>query len=450
MTNMNKQRLAVIAIATVLFSSIAGLQISPATAQPRTITVPDDYSTIQAAIGNASAGDTVYVKAGTYYCKASSFRDAIVINKSISLIGSGSGFTFIRPNWDGWQFSSSIIRVIADNVTVSGFTVDSGVYNFTFEDIPHIKYSIPAVISCISVTSNNCKILNNAIMNAASYEVIISEGKNSIISGNYITATLGSTSGSKSDEGIFFGASNGIIIGNTINNTGTAAIHLGSSASNVTVTQNTINNNGYCNYTTNPYDHRQGGIHLECTGPCRIYQNNITRNFGFGVEFDGANKSAVYSNNIASNDYGVLLANFIISNVTKSIGSQNEIYGNNFLYNSQNAVIQNPWYNSTTAITGTDVVFWDNGQNGNYWSDYQSKNPNASPIIRSNIWDTPYIMDSGNIDYHPLFNPVNITAAIELPTASPAPSVPELPTWIISLLMLAIVAVVATWKRPGK
>jgi hypothetical protein len=54
----------------------------PVKAEPKTITVPDDYPTIQEAIGNASAGDTVYVKKGTYYAP---HYQVIVIDKSLSL-----------------------------------------------------------------------------------------------------------------------------------------------------------------------------------------------------------------------------------------------------------------------------------------------------------------------------------------------------------------------------
>ena len=36
-------------------------------AEPKTIVVPDDYPTIGWAIGNASEGDTIFVKKGTYY-----------------------------------------------------------------------------------------------------------------------------------------------------------------------------------------------------------------------------------------------------------------------------------------------------------------------------------------------------------------------------------------------
>ena len=37
-----------------------------ANASSKTITVPDDYKTIQAAVANASPGDTVFVRIGSY------------------------------------------------------------------------------------------------------------------------------------------------------------------------------------------------------------------------------------------------------------------------------------------------------------------------------------------------------------------------------------------------
>ncbi|MCW4033829.1 MAG: pectinesterase family protein, partial [Candidatus Bathyarchaeota archaeon] len=82
-------------------------------AESNTIVVPDDYSTIQEAINNASDGDTVFVKAGTYY-------EALVIETSISLVGEDSASTVI----DGSNSSvTDVVQVKADNVTVSGFTI---------------------------------------------------------------------------------------------------------------------------------------------------------------------------------------------------------------------------------------------------------------------------------------------------------------------------------------
>src|SRR3989304_8357406 len=50
-------------------------------ADSKTIFVPDDYQTISAAVGNASDGDTIFVKSGTYN------EQPLLIDKSITLIG---------------------------------------------------------------------------------------------------------------------------------------------------------------------------------------------------------------------------------------------------------------------------------------------------------------------------------------------------------------------------
>jgi len=53
-----------------------------------TIVVPRDYPTIQQAINHAKDGDTIKVLAGVY-------RENIIVNKSISIIGDGANITII-------------------------------------------------------------------------------------------------------------------------------------------------------------------------------------------------------------------------------------------------------------------------------------------------------------------------------------------------------------------
>ena len=78
-----------------------------------TIIVPDEYEKIQWAIGNASAGDTIFVRAGTYY-------EHVAINKSISLIGESKYNTILDGNGTG-----TVIDITANNVTISGFTIQN-------------------------------------------------------------------------------------------------------------------------------------------------------------------------------------------------------------------------------------------------------------------------------------------------------------------------------------
>jgi OOP family OmpA-OmpF porin len=56
----------------------------PVNAEPKTLVVPDDYSTISSAIGNATAGDTILVRERTY---EGPINQTITIEKSLSIIG---------------------------------------------------------------------------------------------------------------------------------------------------------------------------------------------------------------------------------------------------------------------------------------------------------------------------------------------------------------------------
>jgi len=115
------KRLISALVLVMLMVSMFALAFSakPARSSPATITVPDDYSTIQAAINAASSGDTVYVKAGTY-------RENVVVgSKALSLVGENPQSTIIDGGGTG-----DGIRITGDGVSVRGFMIrnDSSQY----------------------------------------------------------------------------------------------------------------------------------------------------------------------------------------------------------------------------------------------------------------------------------------------------------------------------------
>lgn len=79
----------------------------------RILNVPDDFTTIQAAINNANEGNIIQVQADTYY-------EHIVINKTVSLVGENPFTTII----DGNQ-NLIVVRITASNVEIKGFTVQN-------------------------------------------------------------------------------------------------------------------------------------------------------------------------------------------------------------------------------------------------------------------------------------------------------------------------------------
>jgi type IX secretion system substrate protein len=78
------------------------------------IHVPEDYSTIQAAIDNGQASDTVLISPGDYY-------ETILIDHSINIIGTDLDSTFIRGITD----LDPAISVTSNNIRISNLNIHS-------------------------------------------------------------------------------------------------------------------------------------------------------------------------------------------------------------------------------------------------------------------------------------------------------------------------------------
>ena len=110
---MNKS-IAIILIFLSALSFCIG-NIPTTEASPKTLVVPDDYSTIQAAINNANLGDSINVKRGVY-------QEHLTVNKTLSLIGESKDTTIVDG---GGVDPGSIIVIMANDVSVNGFTIQN-------------------------------------------------------------------------------------------------------------------------------------------------------------------------------------------------------------------------------------------------------------------------------------------------------------------------------------
>lgn len=107
-----KNKISAAVLTFLLFGILVshfGIQAVKATS--KTITVPDDYPTIQEAINNASEGDTIFVRAGNY-------NEHLTIDKSISLIGEDENTTIIDGSGIG-----TVVSVTSNSTRVEGFTI---------------------------------------------------------------------------------------------------------------------------------------------------------------------------------------------------------------------------------------------------------------------------------------------------------------------------------------
>jgi parallel beta-helix repeat protein len=208
------------------------------------------------------------------------------------------------------------------------------------------------------------------------------------------------------------------------------------------------------------------GISVNGAQEYKIVENNVTLNAGPGICFlYGPSHNTVSGNYIAGNGVGILLTDAVENTITSNTitanngwgmelnGSQknNVIHHNNFIDNKVTNTLQVriagvfdfPGFNQPLTnfsiqphteppiepeppkfVAGAANV-WDDGKEGNYWSDYGVRYPNASEVGGTGTEDTPFFINENNIDHHPLIALYNIS--VDLPAASPSPP-PQEPT----------------------
>ncbi len=154
-------------------------------AQAETISVDDDgsgadHSTIQEAIDNASAGDSIVVNSGLY-------NESLVIDKEIRLVGNGADNTEIR----GVRNRDALI-ITGENVVLSGVRITGGRENHGSFAAVKVKASGCNIsdVLCYEVAagilingSNNCTITDCMLFNT-SYGIVVSSSDNIVLSGN--------------------------------------------------------------------------------------------------------------------------------------------------------------------------------------------------------------------------------------------------------------------------
>ena len=155
------------------------------------------------------------------------------------------------------------------------------------------------------------------------------------------------------------------------------------------------------------------GTVLEKTDNCILHTLIVVDNAETGIFLYNSRNCTLKYNEIAGNLYGIYIQN----------SSDNTIYHNKFINNTYQVHIE--------AIDGYPSNTWDDCAEGNYWSDYQERYPNATEMDGTDIWDTPYVLNENNQDNYPI--------------------VPEFPSFIIlPLFMIAtlLAAIVHIRKHP--
>jgi len=233
-----------------------------AKASARTIIVPDEFSSIQSAIDYASVGDTIFVRNGTYY-------ENVMVNKKVSLVGDGRQDTFIDGNGSG-----TIIKVTADNVAITGFTIRNG--------------GAEPDESGIYVESSYCSITGNTISGNGLTGVYLNSSSGCFLGENTIADNSG--------EGVMlFYSSNNTCVGNTVTHNNVGFWLISSPRNNLS--HNTM------------IENRNGGVNLFYSSVNTLANNIITDNDNYGLVLDYSSENNTVTSNVVTgnNGTGVML-----------------------------------------------------------------------------------------------------------------------------------------------
>jgi parallel beta-helix repeat protein len=164
------------------------------------------------------------------------------------------------------------------------------------------------------------------------------------------------------------------------------------------------------------YSNDEMGILIHGGGNMSVRNNIVHSHSTAGIILDSCDGVYVRGNSVFSNNYGICWTNdaqenFIIENNIASnewgliwysiLGINNYIYHNTL---ENNAITHEMWYGDTLDQSGQN--FWNDlyPSGGNYWSNYNGTDNN-----NDGLGDTPYTIDSNNIDYYPLMSPYKPT-----------------------------------------
>lgn len=407
-----------------------------------------NYTTIQDAIGAPETldGHTIQVDAGIYF-------EHVTVDKSISLIGEDEHNTTIDGSRNG-----TAILVSADNVSISGFTVqnsghlgsESGIYmyNSTFSHISHNlmihnKYGVKFDWSDNNILESNVVLENDdgIYLTSSSSNNIID---NNVVEGNLFGITVGASNNiitnnsvTGSGRGIIVSSENNMLADNIVGlTTGDGILLIGSSSNNNTLIGNTVDSNEGC------------GIRIHSSSNNTLQSNTVSCSVEGIFVFTESNNNNLVGNTLSANTRGIYLLHYSMNNrlvantaANNGIGIQltqccnnntlmdnvafsnnlgiglkdsrrNVLTGNKILSNqkgillevasNKNAFSRNSFVNNTqqALIDDSFNTTWYTAHEGNYWSNYDGVD-----LDGDGIGDTPFSIDENNTDNYPLMNP---------------------------------------------
>jgi parallel beta-helix repeat protein len=269
------------------------------------IYVPDDYPTIQSAVENASNGDTIIVRDGTY-------NENVNVNKRLVIRSeNGAASTTIHAS----DPDDHVIEVQRDYVDINGFTVEG-----------YTEYGKAGI--CLN-SVDHCNISDNNAQGDyyGPYGIYLSHSDYNTLTNN--------TAHSNYDHGIYllYSSNNNLTNNHATSSSYSSGIKLAHSSSN-SLTNNYANSNN-----------RGSGIFLQSSSNYNTFTNNHANSNEYGISFDGSssdsNHNTFTGNTMNSNGMGVYSWSSDYNNFTNNTISSNSDEGMWFTGSSYNTIENN-------------------------------------------------------------------------------------------------------------
>ncbi len=128
-----------------------------------------------------------------------------------------------------------------------------------------------------------------------------------------------------------------------------------------------------------------------------ISENNVVDNLN-QIDVQNSTQMSIVNNNMTNNGNGIAFTNSNNNTVTGNLIASNSLYGLYVSQSNYNVIVHNSLQsNANNVYVRNSTDYWDDGFEGNYWSNYTGKDAN-----NDGIGDTPFLLDANNVDNHPL------------------------------------------------
>lgn len=350
---------------------VLGVLLLPFVALSKTITICKtcNISEVKKGIAVANANDTLIIKKGIYK------EYNILIDKPLTIIGEN------EPVIDG-NFKGEIIKIIADNVTLSGLV------------ILNVGTSYTSDYAAVRVTKAENFTLKNLVLKKLFFGIYLEKSNNGAVLNNKIT-------GDAVEE---FNSGNGIhlwhcknvkVAGNTVQHvrdgiylefSDNSIIEHNISANNVRYGLHFMFSN-HDTYQNNVFENNGAGVAVMFSKEIKMFNNTFKKNWGsasFGLLLKEINDAQIIGNTFEENTVGIN-----VEGSNRITYSNNDFISNGWAIKVRGACYANTYKLNNFLHNSFDISYNsgvnDNVFNNNYWSNYAGYD-----LDKNGIGDVPY------------------------------------------------------------